>query len=229
MQDLPSQCLLVTSDVTTLSTKIPQEEGMNACKEALNTRNAQDPPTYDAVHLIALILKKNNFSFNEENYVQKHGTAMGTRMAPSFANIFMDKLEKSLLPRPTHENTIWWRHTDNNYLPSGHTVRKVDKIHRRYQHISRYHQIYHRVGLRSSSRSSIQKIHVICDRSRLFTDLHTKPTNTHQYLHCQSCHASHYNTGVAYGQALHFRRICSKSTDYECHVEELKGNQIKRG
>ena len=50
---------------------------MELCKEALNTTDALDPPTDDVMHLIALILKKNNFSFNGENYLQKHGTAMG--------------------------------------------------------------------------------------------------------------------------------------------------------
>ena len=70
---------------------------MEVCREALNTRDAPDPPTDDVVHLIALILKKNNFSFNGENYLQKHGTVMGTWMAPSIANLFMGKLEKNLL------------------------------------------------------------------------------------------------------------------------------------
>ena len=35
-----------------------------------------------------------NFSFNNEHYLQKHGTAMGTRMAPSYANLFMGKFEQ---------------------------------------------------------------------------------------------------------------------------------------
>ena len=29
------------------------------------------------------------------------------------------------------------------------------------------------------------------DEGRLTTDQYTKPTDTHQYLHCNSCHASH--------------------------------------
>jgi hypothetical protein len=44
-----------------------------------------------------MVLKKNNFTFNGDHYLQINGTAMGTNMAPSYANIFMGKLEKQLL------------------------------------------------------------------------------------------------------------------------------------
>jgi hypothetical protein len=44
-----------------------------------------------------MVLKKNNFTFNGDHYLQINCTAMGTKMAPSYANIFMGKLEKQLL------------------------------------------------------------------------------------------------------------------------------------
>ena len=36
----------------------------------------------------------NKFQFNRENYLQIGGTAMGTRVAPFYANIFMPNLEE---------------------------------------------------------------------------------------------------------------------------------------
>ena len=44
-----------------------------------------------------LVLKNNNFEFDDKHYVQKLGRAIGTRMAPSYANIFMDRLERQLI------------------------------------------------------------------------------------------------------------------------------------
>ena len=70
---------------------------------------------------------------------------------------------------------------------------------------------------------------IIRDGNHLVADLHTKPTDTHQYLHRRSCHPSHCKTGIAYSQALRLQRICSESTDYEHRVEELKGYLVKRG
>ena len=44
-----------------------------------------------------MILTMNNFVFNDEQFIQQHGTAMGTRMAPAFANLFMGEFERKAL------------------------------------------------------------------------------------------------------------------------------------
>ena len=44
---ITSESLLVTLDVTSLYTNIPHEEGIHACREALNTRGVLDPPKDD--------------------------------------------------------------------------------------------------------------------------------------------------------------------------------------
>ena len=49
--------------------------------------------------MLTMVLRKNNFTFNGDHYLQINGTAMGTKMAPSYANIFMGKFEKQLLER----------------------------------------------------------------------------------------------------------------------------------
>ena len=48
---------------------------------------------------LKLVLHKNNFQFNGEHYLQIGGTAMGTKVAPSYANLFMARLEEKLLER----------------------------------------------------------------------------------------------------------------------------------
>jgi hypothetical protein len=47
--------------------------------------------------MLTLVLKNNNFTFDGNHYLQINGTAMGTKMAPSYANIFMGDLEERLL------------------------------------------------------------------------------------------------------------------------------------
>ena len=42
----------------------------------------------------------NAFTYDNQHYLQVCGTAMGTRMAPSYANIFMGVLEKNMLATP---------------------------------------------------------------------------------------------------------------------------------
>ena len=43
--------------------------------------------------------------------------------------------------------------------------------------------------------------------NKLETDLYCKPTDTHQYLHAQSCHRNLYKTSIAYGQAVRLKEF----------------------
>ena len=82
-------------DVTSLYTNIPQEEGITTvCKayEAFYNRNIPIPRN-SLKEMLQLILGENSFSFNGRNYLQTHGTAMGTKMAVAFANIFMSEVD----------------------------------------------------------------------------------------------------------------------------------------
>ena len=89
---LPDNALLVTLDVSSWYTNIPRNgEGVDACRYFLNTRQDKTLPDENICDLIKMILTMNNFSFNNKHYLQKHGTVMGTRMAPSQANLFLGK------------------------------------------------------------------------------------------------------------------------------------------
>ena len=49
----------------------------------LQKRTNKHIPTETICDLIRIIFTMSNFAFNSKHYLQKHGTAMGTRMAPS--------------------------------------------------------------------------------------------------------------------------------------------------
>lgn len=59
------------------------------------------------IKMIDLILTKNNSTFKNEHYLQIKGTAMGTRMAPSYANLFIAHLETRLLLWTSDVPYIW--------------------------------------------------------------------------------------------------------------------------
>ena len=63
----------------------------------LDERTDKSFPTETLCDLMPMILTMNNFVFNDEHFIQQHGTAMGTRMAPAFANLFMGELERKAL------------------------------------------------------------------------------------------------------------------------------------
>ena len=100
---VPEGAILCTVDVVGLYPHIPHDEGIEAVKEALltwdsnveNGRKLGDLKN-DLVEFTEIVLKNNNFEFDERHFVQKLGTAIGTRMAPSYANIFYGQTRKTV-------------------------------------------------------------------------------------------------------------------------------------
>ena len=80
---------LFTMDVTSLYTCIPHSDGLKALQYFLNKRTTLHPPTDTLIRLAELVLNKNTFSFKGEAFSQMSGIAMGTKMGPSYACLFM--------------------------------------------------------------------------------------------------------------------------------------------
>ena len=92
---LPDNSVIFTLDVTSLYTNIPHTDGLAAAEKYFNRRESQEIPTQFLIKLIDFVLKNNNFCFNGQNFIQTQGTAMGTKMAPSYACLFMGDLERA--------------------------------------------------------------------------------------------------------------------------------------
>ena len=95
--ELPANATVVTCDVGALYTNIPQDFGTDCVKEKLEIRNNKDVPTEFLVKLLQLVLKWNLFEFDEKTFCQVHGMAMGTKLAPSYADIVMSFIDKLIL------------------------------------------------------------------------------------------------------------------------------------
>ena len=90
---------LVTVDVKSLYTKIHNDKDVQACYKAWlkqETMDPQHPPAEIIQHLLEMVLKLNVFDFNCKHYLQRFGTAMGSKLAPACANTFMGQLEKNI-------------------------------------------------------------------------------------------------------------------------------------
>ena len=93
-------------DVSSLYTNIDNTEGLNTLKESLQeNRDRNERPTINAlVQMMTMVLLLNNFVFDQKHYLQKKGTAMGTRGAPNYANIFMGDFENDTFTTPFSTN-----------------------------------------------------------------------------------------------------------------------------
>ena len=80
--------VIVTCDVTNLYCNITHELG----KQAISFGIDKYP---DTLH-IEIILNNNSFQLNNINYIETLGTAMGTKMAPTYATLNQAYLEENL-------------------------------------------------------------------------------------------------------------------------------------
>jgi len=85
-------------------------------RAALSGNNTTSIPTEDLADLARIVLTHNNLTFNGKHYLQILGTAIGTKMAPSYANIFMGNLEADLIEKPLVKPHTWHRFIDDILL-----------------------------------------------------------------------------------------------------------------
>ena len=199
---LPANSLLVTLDVSSLYTNIPHNEGISACRHFLDTRD-HNSSTVGTETLCdhSMILTMNNFTFNDRHYLQIHGTAMGTRMAPSCT-----KFETDALSRAPYQPHIWWRYIDDIFMMWTHSVYDLHAF------TSYLNSIIH-LHLYPFQMSTFLSITAIS--SSVTTDLYTKATDKHQYLLHSSCHPQHTKRAIPFSLALRLRRICSSDETFK--------------
>ena len=68
------------------------------------------------MELAKCVLKNNIFEHNEDLYKQLRGTAIGTKIAPPYAVLFMGKLEEEFLEAQSLKPVVWWRYIDDIFV-----------------------------------------------------------------------------------------------------------------
>ena len=94
--------------MSSLYTNIPHTDGIKASVDALKQDQNPHPlhPNAELLEeMLSIVLKNNVFEFNQDYFLQLQGTAMGTEVAPAYANLFMGSLE------PTLTELTWGTHT----------------------------------------------------------------------------------------------------------------------
>ena len=110
--------LLCTLGITSLYTNIPHNEGIQLTKEMLAIHKPPDrlPHNRYMTELLELVLTNNHFEFNGKYYYHLSGTAMGTKLAPSYANLFMTKFEEKYVYTYPRQPKQWKRFIDDFFM-----------------------------------------------------------------------------------------------------------------
>ena len=205
---------------------IPHEDGLEALKIALDGRENKTISTESLLELTKCVLENNVFEHDGKVYRQKQGTAIGTKMAPSYAIIFMSLLEERLLETSPLKPQVWWRYIDDIFLLWEHGEESLKAF---LNHLNSAHPTIKFTADYSNVSANFLDVKVSKKGNRLVSDLFVKSTDTHQYLDPTSCHPAHCISSIPYSQALRLNRICSETSFFDKRCNELESWLMRRG
>ena len=93
--------------IISLYTVISNNEGLQALNYFLNERLVKKPSSETLLDLAELVLTLNCFSFGDNCYKQINRVAMGSKMGPSYANLFVGYIEIDFSLATTDQNLIF--------------------------------------------------------------------------------------------------------------------------
>ena len=231
--NVPENTILVSMDVTSLYTNIPQEEGIDTVCEAYETFYKKDTliPTHSLRELLRLILQENSFQFDGKNYLQTHGTAMGTKMAVAFANIFMSAVETEIINKSGKKPLEWKRYIDDVFSLWDTKREEIDLF---ILDTNRHHPTIKFTA--EVSEKEINFLDTTVFKGERFNKdyvfdikTHFKPTETFQYTHFSSCHAPSVRKGFIKGEALRLLGTNSSKSLFEENIKDFKSRLRVRG
>lgn len=228
---IPENSTLVTIDVSNLYLNIPQDEGTDASLDMLTSTNNLPLPKEHLRQLFDFVLKENIFIFDDRTFKQIQGTAMGTKMAPSYANIFMHTLEHKFIQEQTIKPFLWKRYIDDILMIWTSNTSQLQNF---LQKLNSFHKTIKFTW--EISNSSINFLDVTIFKGKKFNscnklDFRTyyKPTNTFQYLHHQSYHTKATKKAVIIGEAKRLKRTNSSNETFQQNLSNLKRQLSLRG
>ena len=225
---VPENTYLVSMDVRSLYTNIPNEEGIEALEESLDTCQSKTTTTKIITTLMWLILTLNNFIFNGLDYLQIKGCSMGSNCSPSYATIFMGKFEEQFIyPAIRGLHRLYLRYIDDIFIIWTGTKERFKEFVKELN--LRHPSIKFDYNISNKEVSFLDTIVYIDKNNKLRTKLYKKPTDRQNYLHRASEHPENLKKNIPFSQVLRARRICSEKADFDQACEELRERFIERG
>ena len=145
--------------------------------------------------------------------------AMGTRMAPQYANIFMADLEEKVMNQTHNQPRLYLRYIDDIFMVWTHGEESLKLFHEKLNKEDPNIKL-----TLEYSQSQVHFLHttITIENSNISTSLYRKPTHSYSYIHPTSSHPPHTFRSVVYSRALRYKRICSKAHDRNQQLATLK-------
>lgn len=220
---------IITADIESLYTNIPNDLGEKTVtfETYLNPnrcyKKPKNPLTFQA--LLHNTLVNNIFDHNGNHYIQVNGTAMGTVMAPTYANIFLKHLEETrLLNNPNLEHLTknikcFKRYVDDFfllYLNKNNTLPELIKTLK-----ETYSPLTLKIKINKNANFLDLEIKINTFMNRFDIKLYKKPIGNQQLLDPNSNHPPHIIKNIIKQEINRIEKNCNNEID-----EQKEKNKI---
>ena len=198
---------LVSFDVTSLFTNVPVDEAMKVATETTKKCTSLPLPEEDFLEVLELCVKFNTFTFNDEEYRQTHGMAMGSPLSAVLCSLFMEDLERGPIKKIIGKDTPWYRYVDDTLviLRSRTNTKKIlDDLNTVHPRI--------KFTMEEEVEESIPFLDTRVHRNNdgLKFSVYRKATHKDDYIHYLSGHSERTKRGVIIGFFIRALRISSQ-------------------
>ncbi|XP_078354461.1 uncharacterized protein LOC144639077 [Oculina patagonica] len=215
-----------TMDIKSFYTVIPNNDGLLALTHFLDKRPVLEPPTQSLVRLAELVLTLNSYSFNGGFYQQTGGVAMGSRLGPNYACLFVGHVEEQIFQQyPGRKPDLYKRYIDDIVGAAACSKSELDDF---ATFVNNFHPSLQFTWTISDKQLPFLDLLLKPTPQGLATTIHYKETDSHSYLTYTSAHPVQCKNSVPYSQFLRLKRICSDENDYNTKSKEMSSFFLHR-
>ena len=129
------------------------------------------------------------FHSNQKSVKQQiSGTTIQTKFAPPYACIFMNQVESEFLKTQQHQPLVWFRYIDDIFFIWTHGQEKLEGF---LDNFNKFHPNLRFTHEYSRKHVTFLDLDVKIIDQKIFSNLHIKATDRHQYLHYTLSHPYH--------------------------------------
>jgi hypothetical protein len=151
---------------------------------------------------------------------------MSSSSSPSFANLFLGRLEERFLSNRSLKPILWCRFIDNIFMLWPHDKETLNTF------ISTLHTSSSLSFTYAASTSEIifeNRRKNFTHFHKLLTLVHIKPTNKQQYVHYNSCHAFHTKRSLSRSLSIRGHGICNNPDSLDKFLSNLHTSPLQGG
>ena len=157
--------------------------------------------TEDIIKMADFVLKNNLFEFDCKFYQEISGTTIGTKFAPPYAFIFMDYVETEFLKTQAIKYWPWKRFIDDIFFIWTDSEENLNKF---LKDLNEFHRNLKFTYEKSKEKIDFLDLVIKVTDGKTVTDFYCKPTDSHQYLHYDSCDAERIKRSIIYYNNVSF-------------------------